>query len=436
MSEEGRSLPYVHLGADSSYDSTGGKIRIWLEGAVHGNEPGGDQAILAVLGKLDTNETWAQSVLEKVEILALPRYNPDGVAYFQRWFATGYDPNRDHAVLQRQQTRIIKKLQADFNPHIVLDAHEYNPTVLLGASKQWIKAQDAQFSAAKNQNTHKDINNLSEGLFTNAVFAALESNGMRTSPYFTVPEDTDDLVLTESNSAAEAAENSGGLLQALAFLSETRGIAIGDQHFRRRVACGLIIAETIIQLVLDNFDLVYDTIEGVRQKFIDGVDEVVVLDEPRTNDITMEFISSSNGSVMAVPVQFINNTYPEIVLTRPRPEAYIFSKGWSDVAERLRVFGLEVEELSEEYSGTVEALTIETVELAESKKQGIVETIVTTSTHKREVKFPKGAYRISTRQQNAAFAFVTLEPENLTSYVRYNVIAVEEGEEYPVFRIP
>lgn len=436
MSEEGRSIPYVHLGAGSWNGSSGGKIRIWLEGAIHGNEPAGDQAILAVLGKLDANQTWAQSVLEKAEILALPRYNPDGVAYFQRYLATGYDPNRDLAALQRQQTRVLKRLQTDFNPHIILDAHEYNPTNFLGEDEQWVKAQDAQFSAGNNRNIHRDIVELGEGLFTDTVFATLESHGMRTGAYFTAPQGTDDLVLSASASAAETAKSSGGLIQALSFLSETRGISIGDQHFRRRVACGLIIAETIIQLAVDNSDLVYETVEGARQEFTKGVDEIAVLDDPRTVNISMEFIDASNGSVVAVPAQFVNNTGSEIVLTRSRPEAYIFSRGWSDVAERLRTYGLEVEELSDEYSGTVEAFTIETVELAESKHQGIIETTVTTSTHDREVKFPKGAYRVDTKQQNAAFAFVTLEPESLTSYVRYNIIAVEEGDEYPVFRIP
>ncbi|MBE3045177.1 hypothetical protein IMZ48_22025 [Candidatus Bathyarchaeota archaeon] len=53
-----------------------------------------------------------------MEILALPRYNADGVAYFQRFLATGYDPNRDHAALRRQQTRDIKTLLSRFNPHI------------------------------------------------------------------------------------------------------------------------------------------------------------------------------------------------------------------------------------------------------------------------------------------------------------------------------
>ena len=413
-----------------------GKIRLWLQGSVHGNEPAGEQAILAFLGKLDANETWAKLVLEKVEIFVLPRYNPDGVAYFQRPLATGYDPNRDHTVLQRQQTRHIKELLITFNPHVVLDVHEYTPTYFVSDSGVWVKAQDALFSAAKSPNIHKDIIALSEGLFTDTVFAALESNGMRTAPYFKVPEENvDEPVLDELNPALEAGENSYGLLQSLSFLCEIRGIGLGDQHFRRRVASGLIVVETIIQLVVDNSDLVHSTVESARRDFTDGIDEVIIEVKARTTDITMEFINSEDGSKVAVPSQFKNTTYPEKVLTRPRPEAYIFPGAWSDVAERLRVFGVEVEQTSEEYLGTVEALTIDTLSLANTRHQGIVGTSVTTSSRTREVRFPKGAYRVSTKQKNAAYAFVTLEPENPTSYVRYNVILVARHEEYPVYRI-
>lgn len=98
-SEEGRSLPYVFLStsnkpsalsrpdlnsySNSTTPESSGKVRVWMQGGVHGNEPAGDQALLALLGKLDANATWAESILENVDILMLPRYNPDGVAYFQ-----------------------------------------------------------------------------------------------------------------------------------------------------------------------------------------------------------------------------------------------------------------------------------------------------------------------------------------------------------------
>lgn len=437
VSEEGRSLPYMHLSNNGESYSEEGKLRIWLQGGVHGNEPAGDEAILAVLGHLDANETWAASVLDKVEILALPRYNPDGVAYFQRRLATGYDPNRDNTVLQRQQTRDVKKLLAEFDPHIILDAHEYGPNRPVGPDRRWIKAQDVQFSASKSINLHKDISEMSDGMFTNAVFAAVESHGLRTGPYFLTPSSGNDTVLlADSTSAASTSRNSHALLQSITFLSETRGIGIADENFHRRVASALIVAETIIQLAVDNTELIYDTVENARREVAEGVEEVVVLDAPRITDSTMVFIDGENGSVVSVPVQYNNNTNPNIVLSRPRPEAYIFSGAWHDVAERLRVLGVEVEELDEDWSGSVEALTIETVELAEDRYEGIVETTVTTSSHTRDVKFPKGAYRVSTKQKNVGYAFITLEPETLTSYVRYNVIKVEEGDEYPVFRIP
>lgn len=83
LSEEGRSFPYVFLTEDSQgivAANASSKLRVYLQGGIHGNEPAGDQGILALLGKLDANQTYTASLLEKLDILILPRYNPDGVA--------------------------------------------------------------------------------------------------------------------------------------------------------------------------------------------------------------------------------------------------------------------------------------------------------------------------------------------------------------------
>jgi hypothetical protein len=434
-SEEGRSLPYVKLSTNHTSTCNSGKLRLYFQGGVHGDEPGGDQAILAFLGKFASNETWALSVLSKVELLVLPRYSPDGVAYFQRQLATGFDPNRDHALLQRKQTRDLKKLINDFNPHIALDAHEYTGVNPVGANRNYVRAQDVLVSAVKNPNIHADIRSLGEGLFIETVFDTVKAAGFRTAPYFVTGGTEDDIRLTEPSSISQAGHNSWGLGQTLTFLTETRGIRLGDQHFHRRVAAGLTAAEAIIQVATDNKDLVYETIEGARQKFIEGDDEIIVVDRARVTDTTIEFIDNTSGSIVDVPVKFNNNTPSEIVLTRPRPEAYIFSPGFSDVTERLRILGVEVEVLADSWAGTVETLTVETVTLATSRHEGVVHAAVTTTPGSREVTFPPGAFRVSTRQQNAAFAFVALEPENISSFVTYNVIHIERGDEYPVFRI-
>lgn len=186
-SEELRPFPYVRLQKTGSR-KTDAKVRIWIQGAVHGNEPAGDESLLALLGKFDAEPSWASKILDKVDIVILPRYNPDGVYYFQRVLATNFDPNRDHVKLARQQTRSIKKLFNEFSPHVVVDMHEYTATSKFG---RYMQAADGLFSAAKNLNIEKGIRELSEKLFAKRIGQAMEKAGLRWEPYVTGSTSTD-----------------------------------------------------------------------------------------------------------------------------------------------------------------------------------------------------------------------------------------------------
>ncbi|OHX01183.1 carboxypeptidase 2 [Colletotrichum incanum] len=444
QSEEGRLIPYVYLSTSKpvlnslgshANASAPGKVRIWMQGGVHGNEPAGDQALLALLGKFDANTTWAASVLDKVDIMMLPRYNPDGVAYFQRYFATNFDPNRDHTKLARQQTRDIKKLVMSFAPHVGVDCHEYSPTSPFGANEQWVDAQDGQFSAMKNANIHPDIRNISEAVFANAIAAAMERRGLRWGAYVTGPSGTDDLVLEETTGDAKIGDSSVALSQAIMFLTETRGIGLADQHWQRRVASGLTMVETIVQTAADRAEEVYTTVENARAKFIASTEDIIVTESARPTNISWQFIEATTGELVDVPVQFLNTTPVVANLTRSRPEAYVFSRAWADVAERLRVTGLDVQTLQVDFRGEVEAFNITSAAVARTKYEGVARTTVTTETVKKEVRIPAGGFWVSTRQKNAAHAFVTLEPEGIDSYATFNVLPVSVGDEYPVYRV-
>jgi predicted deacylase len=150
---------------------------------VHGNEPAGDEAALALLGAMDADPTWAAGFLEKLDIIVLPRYNPDGNAYFQRTLATNFDPNRDHTKLARQQTRDIKQWFSTFAPHIAIDMHEYGARSRYAGN--YSNAADGMYSAAKNLNIHPAIRELAETVFAPAIGASLESKGLRGEPYIT-----------------------------------------------------------------------------------------------------------------------------------------------------------------------------------------------------------------------------------------------------------
>ncbi|KAI1823849.1 carboxypeptidase [Xylaria intraflava] len=435
-SEEGRSFPYVYLSQESRALSEGNteKIRVWIQGGVHGDEPAGDQAVLALLGKLDANETWAASLLGRMDIVLFPRYNPDGASYFQRTLASNVDPNREHTKLARPQSREIKRLLSTFSPHIAVDMHEFTGARLTDG--RYKHGMDALIAPGKNLNTHRDIRNISEALFASGIAKRLEAAGFRWESYFTVPRSAaSEITLVEAGSDAKAGRNSFGLMQSIGLLNEVRGIRIADQHFQRRVATALTMISAILDIALENADEVYRTVETAIEKFINSDEDIVLTDYQNPSTRSVSFIDVTNGSLVQVPVNWLGTTPTTANLTRARPEAYLIPRTWSELATRLRDSGVVVETLDYEYRGTVEALNITSASVARLYYEGAIQVTVTTETHRKEVTLPAGSFRISTRQKNAALAFVTLEPENVDSYVRFNLIPVQTGDEYPIFRV-
>lgn len=433
-SEEGRQIPYVLLssGSPNSTSNATNKIRIYIHGSMHGDEPGGEAGVTSFLGKLDNDSTWAAAVLEKADLLVLPRYNADGVAYFQRLLATSLDPNRDFSKAARQQTRELQALVTDFNPHISIDCHEYGAQAARGPNEEYLPAQDGQFSAFKNMNIHSSIRQLAEGLFRDDIAVAMDARNLTHSPYVVSP-DPDNLVFSEF-----IMDNDGfdqvGLSQGIAYLSETRGIGIGDQHFRRRAAATLTIIEAIVRTAVGNAEHVLQTIEDARSNYTNSNEEIIVSSSPRMNNITWDFIHI-NGTAVTVPITFGNNTPATANLTRTRPEAYIFSRAWSDVAERLTLLGVEVETLEEDFVGEVEAYNIKSALLATSKFQGVAQTTIEAELILRNVSVPAGGFRVASRQRHAAHVFARLEPEAESSFAKWNILPVDEGDAYPVYRV-
>lgn len=408
------------------------KLRIFIQGGQHGNEPAGDEGVLALLGKLAADSQWTAKILEKVDLLILPRYNVDGVEYLQRQLASNYDPNRDHSVLVREQTRLIRQLQSDFDPHVFVDDHEY--TGVSPVASRYIRSQDLLVSANKGLNVDPSIRRLNEQFVTD-IFAAAQAKGLRTFAYFTTTVSNGTITIQEPDAHAQANHKGAGNYQALTFLVETRGIRLADQHFQRRVASHLITLETIISKAVDEFDAVYNTIEDGRKAFVESRDDIVVVQDYQLSNKTVQFIDAANGSHVNVSVLSQNEDPAVVILKRTRPKAYVFSRAWSDVASQLRIFGVKVDVLTEPFVGNVEALVVQNATIAKTKFEGIAGTTVVTKSTSRSVTIPKGGFYVDTRQKNAGYAFVQLEPENEASLAFYNQIPLESGDEYPVFRV-
>lgn len=436
LSEEGRPLPFLYLSnQDQGRAENSAKLRVYIQGAIHGNEPSADQGIMALLGKMDANPTWTADLLDKMDILVLTRYNPDGVNYFQRELASNLDPNREHIKLIKNQSRNLKRKISAFQPHIALDVHEFAAHNVFGGVYR--HGLDVMLATGGDLNTHQDIRNLSQSLFTLKIEEDLETYGIRAGPY--VLGDTSDevgspILFEESITSPASGTNAAGLAQAVSILLETRGQFLASQHYQRRVASQLIMLESVLNTAYEHRDFVRETIEAAIEDFISADDDIILSDEPVATNRSFPLIDIRNGALENVEVGFLSTSPTKPVETRPRPEAYLIPRNWFELADKLRIMGVEVENLPGGYQGTVSTYNITSSELGTALYEGVVQNHVTVAPVERVIDLAPGSFRVSTRQKNAAFAFVTLEPDHPMSFVSFGFFPLSTGYEYPIFK--
>lgn len=296
---------------------------------------------------------------------------------------------------------------------------------------------DALIAGAKNLNIHPDIRELTESTFSDGMSQALRDHGLRPEPYVTGASsrvEGSPIVFTEASAAPTTGRNAMGLGQAVVILCELRGIRLADQHFQRRTASSLIMLEAMLQIAHDNAETVISTIDGAVEDFINSDAEIVLTDSQPSENRTFTMVDIRNGTLVQAPVEFLSSTPAVANFTRSKPESYLIPRDWKDVVDRLSAMGVEFEELQHEYRGTVQAYNITSTSLAEEYYEGTILNTVTTEFYEKELVMPAGSWRMSTRQKNAALAFVTLEPESEVSFVSFGIIPVSTAWEYPIFR--
>jgi hypothetical protein len=142
---EKRALPLAVVGAPAATPEAvrrTGKIRVYIQGNIHGGEVEGKESAQMLLrgfaqGKHDD---WLKTMV----FLIAPIYNADGNERFalnnrgpqhgpmggqgQRPNAQGLDLNRDHMKLDSPEARAVVKLMNDYDPHVSMDLHTTNGT--------------------------------------------------------------------------------------------------------------------------------------------------------------------------------------------------------------------------------------------------------------------------------------------------------------------
>lgn len=435
---EGRSIQALYFTKDRSITPLSKKPTIWLQAQIHGNEPASGESALVIAKRLAGKE--GDRILNHVNIIIVPRINPDGSYAFDRRLANGLDGNRDHMTLESPELTALHQEFNRYAPEVVIDAHEYDVGQKqfedIGSSGA-LKYHDLLILSGKNLNIPESIRLTSNELYVNGVRETLTNKGFSNDSYYTNTRGKDGKIdIYEGGTDARIGRNALALSPALSFLVESRGIGIGREDFSRRVAAQVATHEKIIETTVKHAKQVKQQMVTERLKLVKkGLhpkddDQVVIQDAFKSPvDDKLEMVDIEKGQTTNVPVRFHSASDAVPVLTRERPTAYLILPGHEGVEKKLRTLGLKSVTLPAGMKVPVQAYQV-TKREEKSKTDIQLETKLVNK--KRQL--PKGTKVYVTAQPQTNLLSLALEPESKDSYMSSGFIASKTGDELPVYR--
>lgn len=440
---EDRAIPLLIFSEDGDINMSD-KTTVMLEGQIHANEPAGGESMLVVAQKL-AEENLGEQVLDDINVIVMPRINVDGSYYFQRETASGLDANRDHVKLETTEVRTLHEVFNRFNPEVVISAHEYStypgkfPDI---GEEGGLPYHDILLAPGFNLNIPKQIRNKSSQWFVKPTHKELNNEGFTSAPYYIVDRGADETTITEGGLEARMDTNAYGLQPSFTILVESRGIGIGRENFERRVAATVSAHTSLLKSSAKRSTAIKQVIGNVKSKIVrDGAkvgnNDKIVLDNERQElpgQQQLKVIDIATGDVEQIPVNYYSSKEAVPTMERVRPTAYILPPEYREIAEKLKVQGVDVKTLNEPKAVTVEQYNVTDKEVEDEPYQGHQINHVTTHIEETTKQFPAGSFVISSSQPAANLISVALEPESIDSYVTFNYLPVDVGEIVPVYR--
>lgn len=235
--------------------ATGGKLNIWYQAQIHGNEPASGAGALEIIDFFSKTEE-AVALLENTNIVIFPRVNPEGAYLYRRMGFVPIDMNRDHLAADAYETQRLHRAFSILLPEVVLDCHEckfFLVETADGECQGHVKRGGEVFtSPATSLNIAEAIRNKSYDL-CGQIFDEMREIGW----------DINHFGASQRNSLGRVFY---GLYQSLSFLIETRGIGGGRFGFSRRTEAQKDIVLAYINRIVQESLEIKEAVAAARRK--------------------------------------------------------------------------------------------------------------------------------------------------------------------------
>ncbi len=406
-----------------------GRPTVLLMGQQHGDEPAGAEALLVLAQELAHGSL--QILLDRINVLILPRANPDGAQTGQRTTANGIDANRDHLLLQTPEAQALATLVREYQPVVVVDAHEYSPTGVLLQQFGMVQRYDALLQYAMTPNLPPFFTKASEEWFRQPLLARLKETGLTQDWYYTAASDNADKAdkkLAMGSTQADTGRNVNGLKNAVSFLIETRGTGLGHLHLKRRVYTHVTAMTSILKSAADRAaDLVK------LKQYVDAdvsaqacQGQAVIDSAPTETEYDLRMLNPVTGVDVDVTVTWDSSLVLQDLKSRARPCGYWLAADQADAVSRLRSLGVQVNKVSavgvvqgETYVGAPPGASATANSHGASGGAAAPKDVRTVATL---LDVPAGSYYVSLAQPLANLVIAALEPDSPAGFANHHVI--------------
>jgi hypothetical protein len=452
-SQEDRVIPALVFTNDGRY--TGADLRrlqrpiVFLVGQLHGNEPAGGEAMLALAQSLVGGEL--KPLLDRISVVIVPRGNPDGAHYFWRATASCVDINRDHLKVDLPETYAIRRMTYEYQPDVFVDAHEFSVATRWVEKFNALQSYDFTMAYATHPNVEKPLTDLAERVFSRGIARDVEKAGYTHFWYYTTGYDAKDKRVAGGGNAPDIGRNYAGLQHSLSFLVETRGVGIGRDSFARRVHTHYVVMKSLLQTAAANAEEVrrvvrdarVDTARRARNPVAGDLVAVTLKNPTRPQKLAM--MDPETGEPKEVEVEWQDPREAQPGLTRARPFAYLLLPSYTEVVRRLTMSGIEGRVLRKATEIEVESYDVTERRAGNLFVEGHIRNTVTTEVRVKKRLFPAGTLVYSMAQPGANILVAGLEPESASSFVALGMIPTDRRglanpqeaapSEVPVFRL-
>lgn len=394
---------------------------VMLVAQQRGDEPAGSEAMLVIARELAPGGL-LEPLLARINVVVVPRANPDGALAGLRATANGVDMTHDHLLLRTPEAQALASLVRDYRPVVVLDAGEFVVSGPYLQKYQALQRPDVQLQYAGTANAHEFVTKAAREWLQEPMTAALGNAQLSSDWYATTASDPKVLTWSMGSIAPDTLRNASALRNSIGLIVRTRGVGIGRTHLQRRVHSQVVAISSALRSTAERTSDLNQVQSFVRRDIsAQACRQQMVVQASQTpgqREITM--LQPETGADYAVKVDWNSSLALRPLKSRLRPCGYWLSASATAAVDRLELLGVQVLRVAESAPLIADTYT-PTPGSAPSPAGGSVRQVQVTPT-RGAVDAAPGSYYVPMNQPAAHLAAAALEPDTEFSFFAHHVI--------------